>query len=337
MRISSVVFLAGLTIASGPANTQETLTPLEVSLGDVSLNKVPFLVAADEGIYVKHGLAVHQYITPYAADKAFHQGLNVPPEFVKDDSADDAHIAVGGGTPMIVRMTRDVRATDRVIIATFENRVRNHIVSSWEIDSPEDLRGKRLGYSNDGAVTHLAAISFARLMGWDPHRDISLFGHGNTPSAITSGKIDAFVGSILVRSLAAQANLKDLVDLSQYEIAVAGSGLNAERGWLAENRDTARRFVMASIEAVALIKTDQAAFARAMDKWFNITDPAIVESMHAEVAGIAQKPYPAVDGIRNTMAVYDYREMQQHRPEDFYDASFVTELDESGFIDRLYE
>ena len=151
MRISSVVFLAGLMIASGSANTQEALIPLEVSLGDVSLNKVPFLVAADEGIYVKHGLAVHQYITPYAADKAFHQGLNVPPEYVKADSADDAHIAVGGGTPMIVRMTRDVRATDRVIIATFENRVRNHIVSSWEIDSPEDLRGKRLSAGFKGA------------------------------------------------------------------------------------------------------------------------------------------------------------------------------------------
>ncbi|MCH7789496.1 MAG: ABC transporter substrate-binding protein [Acidobacteria bacterium] len=301
MRFSSVMFLAGLMIASGPAQTQETLTGLEVSLGDVSLNKVPFLVAADEGIYAKHGLAVHQYITPYAADKAYHQGLDVPPEYVKDDSVDDAHIAVGGGTPMIVRMTRDVRATDRVIIATFENRVRNHIVSSWEIDSPEDLKGKRLGYSNDGAVTHLAAISFARLMGWDPHRDISLFGHGNTPSAITGGKIDAFVGSVLVRSLAAQANLKDLVDLSQYEIAVAGSGLNAERGWLlALVADQAQR--TGDTESAGTLST---AALELLDRAVEL-DPALADPyayravVYAELVGDADRAEEDVEAYKAT-------------------------------------
>ena len=326
--------LALLGAPAAPA--QVPPAPLEVSLGDVSLNKVPFLVAADEGIYARNGLAVHQYITPYAAEKARHQGVAVPPEYVKDDEADDAHIGVGGGTPMIVRMTRDARATDRVIIATFENRVRDHIVSSQAIATPADLKGKRLGFSNDGAVTHLAALSFVKLMGWDADEDISLFGNGNATAAIHNGKVDAFVGSILVRSIAEQENLKDLVDLGQYNIPVAGSGLNADRAWLAANRETAQRFVKASIEAVALIKRDEAAFARALAKWFNITDPETVDSMYEEVAGLPQKPYPAADGVRNTMEVYNYREMRRHVPEDFYDAGFVTELDRSGFIDALY-
>jgi ABC-type nitrate/sulfonate/bicarbonate transport system substrate-binding protein len=173
-------------------------------------------------------------------------------------------------------------------------------------------------------------------MGWEPEVDISLFVNGNTPAAITSGKIDAFVGSILVRKLAERENLKDLVDLSQFDIPVAGSGLNAERGWLLENRDVARRFVMASIEAVALIKTDRAAFARALERWFNVTDLETIDAMYEEAAGIAETPYPAVDGIRNTMETYDYREMRLRQAEDFYDASIVAELDESGFIDELY-
>ena len=37
------------------------------------------------------------------------------------------------------------------------------------------------------------------------------------------------------------------------------------------------------------------------------------------------------------MSVYDYREMQVHAPEDFYDASFVADLDKSGYIDGLYQ
>jgi NitT/TauT family transport system substrate-binding protein len=309
---------------------------IEVSLGDVSLNKVPFLVAADEGIYARNGIDVHQFITIYAADKARSQGVFVPDGFVKDDEADDAQISVGGGTPMIVAATRDVRRIRRVIIATFEDRIVNHIVSSQEIASIEDLRGKRLGYSGDGAVTHLAALSFVKIMGWDPDEDISLFVHGNTPSAVTSGRIDAFVGSILVRSLAEQENLKDLVDLGPYDIPVAGSGLNAEPAWLAENRNLAARFVKSSVEAVALIKTDRQAFARAMARWFNITDPGTVDAMYSEVAEMTERPYPTIDGIRQTMEIYDSPEMRRFSAEDFYDSSFVAELDSSGFIDDLY-
>ncbi len=342
MHRNSIVWTAQIfaiiSIAVGgtaPALAQDAPAAIEVTLGDVSMNKVPALVAEDEGIYAKHGLVVTLYITPGAADKARRQGVDVPQEYVKVN-ASVAQIAVGGGTPMIVSSMRVVGATDRVIIATFEDRIRNHIVSSTDIASAEDLKGKRLGFNSDGSVTHLAALSFVKLMGWDPNQDISLYLRGNTPDAILSGQIDAFVGSILVRSLADQAGLKDLVDLNQYDIPVAGSGLNAERAWLADNRDTAKRFTMSIIEAVALMKTDRNVFARAMAKWFNITDPAVVDSMHEEVEGIVEKPYPTVEGIRNTMEVYNFREMQQHQVEDFYDASIVTEIDESGFIDDLY-
>ena len=48
------------------------------------------------------------------------------------------------------------------------------------------------------------------------------------------------------------------------------------------------------------------------------------------------KPYPSVEGIKSMMEIYNYREMRVHQPDDFYDASFVSELDKSGYIDGLY-
>src|SRR5437879_3741136 len=41
----------------------EQLTRVDVSLGDVSINKVPPLVAADQGLSAKYGLDVHQTIS----------------------------------------------------------------------------------------------------------------------------------------------------------------------------------------------------------------------------------------------------------------------------------
>ena len=74
-----------------------------------------------------------------------------------------------------------------------------------------------------------------------------------------------------------------------------------------------------------------------MIKWFNITDPLVQERMYREVDEIPQKPYPAVEGIRHTIAMYNSPEMRKYKAEDFYDASFMAELDKSGFLDRLYQ
>ena len=101
---TAILLGSGLAAAApAPAAAPRVAPPgaLQISLGDVSLNKVPFLVAADNGIYAKNGLTVHQYITPYAADKARRQGVMVPDQYVSD-AGDTAHISVGGGTPMIV-------------------------------------------------------------------------------------------------------------------------------------------------------------------------------------------------------------------------------------------
>jgi hypothetical protein len=74
-----------------------------------------------------------------------------------------------------------------------------------------------------------------------------------------------------------------------------------------------------------------------MAKWYGITDPAKQEEVYAQAAQLPGKPYPAVAGIKKMMEVYDYREMRLHRPEDFFDASFVAQLDQSGYIDGLYK
>ncbi|MGH9787038.1 MAG: hypothetical protein ACRD88_22945, partial [Terriglobia bacterium] len=40
--------------------------------------------------------------------------------------------------------------------------------------------------------------------------------------------------------------------------------------------------------------------------------------------------------LKKVMEIYDYHEMRKHKPEDFYDDSFIRELDQSGYIASLY-
>src|SRR5438270_4350635 len=94
-----VAALAGSVVA----RAAEKPVAVDVALGDVSLNKAPFLIAADAGIYAKNGLDVRQFITPAAAAVARASGVIVPAEYVKRDIA-SAPIDIGGGTPMIYRV-----------------------------------------------------------------------------------------------------------------------------------------------------------------------------------------------------------------------------------------
>jgi ABC-type nitrate/sulfonate/bicarbonate transport system substrate-binding protein len=318
------------------AQAQE-LIPLEVSLGDVSLNKVAFLVAADNGIYEKNGLKVRQFITAKAANRIKRSGVSVPPEFVNDDEKDAAPISIGGGSPMIVSMTSDARTTERVILATFDDNARFHIISSKDLNSVDDLKGKRLGYSSFGSVSHLMALALLKQKGWSPETDISLVGEGMAYEALNKNKIDAFIGSEIYYGMAAKHGAKDLVDLSQFNIPIAGSGINADKEWLKNNRDTARRFVKASIDAYAFMKNNKQATLQAIEKWYNVKDRGQQEKMYQSVEGTPMKPYPAVNGIRQVLSLFTYREIKRSKPEDFYDASFVAELDKSGYIDSLYK
>ncbi|HYM18951.1 MAG TPA: ABC transporter substrate-binding protein [Micropepsaceae bacterium] len=332
-----LTLLAALALGSmaAPAAAQG-LTSLDVALGDVSLNKVPFLIAADAGLYAKNGLDVHQFITPGAAEVARNSGVVVPEQYVKKDIG-SAPIDIGGGSPMIYRVANDPKGIHRVLLATTESTIKDHIIASASIGKVEDLKGKRLGYSVPGAVTHVGALGFAKKMGWQPGKDITLVGNGNALNPLKEGREDAFLGSAMVIALAPEMKLKDVIDLSRYNIPVAGSSIMAERTWLASNRDTANRFVTAAIQAIALMKTDRQVFSAALAKWFNIKDKVTQDRMFEFVRDFPSKPYPAVEGIKNTLALYDSPAMKKYKAEDFYDASFITALDKSGAIDRLYK
>jgi ABC-type nitrate/sulfonate/bicarbonate transport system substrate-binding protein len=106
------------------------------------------------------------------------------------------------------------------------------------------------------------------------------------------------------------------------------------KDWLDANRDTVARFVKSSVAAVALMKTDRKVFDAALVKWFNIKDRETQDRMFTAVEHLPAKPYPSVAGIKSAMALYDSAAMRTHKPEEFYDTSFVTALDKSGFLDH---
>lgn len=345
LRFSALIRFAFFALAAsalawpGTVRAQEKagdkLIPVTVELGDVSLTKLPFIVAADNGIYEKNGLKVSQFITPSAAEAVRGSGVIVPPENIKSGVIGD--INIGGGSPTMVRMTSVATAPHRVILATTDDVSRFHIISRADIAKPEDLKGKRMGYGNQGALDHFSMIMFLRKMGWNPDKDVSMLSNGNGPQSIVKGLVDAFAGTDIALAESKKLGLKDLVDLGQYHFVMPGSGVNVLTDWLPKNRDTAARFMKATVEAIALMKNDKKAAFASMTKWYGITDPEKLEAVYAEATKLPSKPYPSIEGLKNMQSIYTWREIAMRKPEDFTDASFIAALDKSGYIDSLYK
>lgn len=312
---------------------QQDLLPVHLTIVSVSPSKLVVWVAENEGLFKKNGLVVEHFIPPGSAE-GFKKltGIDVPAQYVRETPA--SPVTIGGGTPGIVRRGADAKAKKRLIVLSADNMAKWPIFARKDITTPEQLKGKRIGHSEN--IGHFHALLFLEKMGWAT-RDVTLVP-GQQLDGLETGAIDAFVDDEIVSFVALARGYKPLVDIEAWKVPMTITGITVDEDWLQEHRETTRRLVKAYVEAIALMKNDKQVAVRAMVKYWNVTDPKMQDSFYDRgIALVARKPYPNVEGVKKTMQLYDSEQMRKYKPEDFYDDSFVRELDQSGFIDSLYK
>ena len=118
---------------------------------------------------------------------------------------------------------------------------------------------------------------------------------------------------------------------------IACNSVWASKSWAHANKDTVMRFLKSLTEAIAMMKKDKEVAFRSMAKYYGFKDREVQQVIYNGAKEMPQKPYPSVAGIKRVMQLYDSNAMRRYKPEDFYDDSFMKELDASGFIDALYK
>ena len=155
-----IIALCSLAAAATPLHGQEKL-PVRVAMGDVSINKVPHLVALDNGLFDKYGLDVT--LRPFSRGAAESHG--VPADVLDTIPEGEWQMSVGGGAPGMVSRANSSEPSDQVIIATTDHVVHWHIVAREGIETLEDLKGKRIGISGLAACTGIVVQILADRMG----------------------------------------------------------------------------------------------------------------------------------------------------------------------------
>jgi len=349
LKLTSIVavVLAGSAIHGHAQQAQQDLIPLRLTPGLVSILRMINWVALDQGIYRKNGLDVDQCMPQGdVEDLKRILGIEAPAQYRCKPGGSPSPIGLSGGQPAFLAHfeTSNPAPRKRVILATLQDRTNYVIFAKKDITLPEQLRGKRLAITSRFNILGFQALLFCRAMGWEPDKDITfVIDPSGTNEGLLSGKFDAYIaGEGLPLWQAVQAGQKPLIEFKYWKVPMASSSVHVEETWLQNNRETARRFIKAMVDTIAIVKQDKEAFYRALAKYYNIKDPKMQEFFY-NTWDFPAKPYPAVEGLRNAKVLFDGQsglrteQFRTARVEEYVDDSFVRELDQTGYIDGLYK
>jgi ABC-type nitrate/sulfonate/bicarbonate transport system substrate-binding protein len=127
-------------------------------------------------------------------------------------------------------------------------------------------------------------------------------------------------------------------------MAFQHNGVATTRKFIREHPGVVRRYVKSQIEAVHLMKTErQTGIAilmknlKARPEEKELVEKSYNAAMVEEV--YPHKQYPSLQGIQIILdaMIKEEPKAKEAKPEDFVDARFVQELDDSGFINNLYK
>ena len=211
-----------------------------------------------------------------------------------------------------------------------------------EIRKPEDLRGKKIGISSLGSAGDLIFGYVLRKYGIDANREINFLAVGNTGERLQSllnGAVDAADLTYPADVQAERKGFRVLLDAKK-ELVYPTASVVTRRKTIREERDTVMRFVRSYVEGVAFLKQNKEFSQKVLGRHLRTNDPEYLEGAYVIFKqDFISAPYPITKGLEAIYEMVAYRrpEIYKHKPEEFVDASFVAELDKSGFIKKLYE
>src|SRR5262245_1809136 len=286
---------------------------------------IPYL-AQESGTYAKNGLEVSVVRT--RADVAVMSMM----------AGDTALIDVAG--PVVIR--GGLKGIDNVFIAAGAVSLNYWLMAANAINTAQDLKGKIIGVAGLTGSTMVATRYAVAKLGLNPDKDIKPIQIGGTPDRLTAlrtGRIQATLLSPPTSLAAQKEGFNLLVDVAG--MPFQDNGPVTTRKFVREHPDIVSRYVRAQVEAVHLMKTNRELWIKVLGKYVKVGRDILEKSYEVSTteALFPRKQYPSLEAIRASLEqiAEDEPKAKASKPENFVDASFIGELDKSGYIEGLYK
>lgn len=299
--------------------------PVEVrtNYAAVSGAFAPIFLAQDEGLYAKYGLKTNlKYIQSTTAVQTWLAGdldiVNTSNELVNS--------RLGGA--------------DVVYISGLVNRFVFSLYSKPGISKISDLKGKTVGATQPDAVSEVAALVVIKEGGLNPRKDVKMAYMRGIPeilTALSQGVIDAGTISPPTTLKARQAGLKELVNITAKNIPMIHTGIGATRAFLKEHPETAKSYLKGLLAGIKMARTDPERTKQAIGKYTRTTDAEVLDETYKTFVQSWDKvPYISAVAIKTLLEFSGNPAAKSAKAEDFFDNSYLKEVERSGFVEQLY-
>lgn len=322
------LFGLALILLSDVGPAQERAEKIHVGYSAQAGAFAPIWITKEAGLFKKNGLDVVLVFIPGG------------PTAASALMAGEMQVVAMAG-PAIV--TSNLAGSDLVMIAGIVNTFAFQFVTIKEITVPAQLKGKRIGVNRFGAAPDVAARYALKHMGIDPREVIILqLGEQATRlAAMKTGNLEAAILLPPITTLAQKEGMNVLLDMSELAAEFQITGLASSRSFLTQKRPTALKFMRAFVEGIHFYKTRRKQSMDIIAKYMRTNDMEAVGATYDYFATkiVPKKPYPSTKGIKALLelAAKERAEAAKISPERFVNLTLLKELDESGFIDRLYQ
>ena len=237
-----------------------------------------------------------------------------------------------------------VSGANLVAVACFMNTLPYELIVQDSIKTPQQLKGKSLGISRIGSSSDVAARIFLKNFGLEPDKDVAIIqvgGSSERSAAFRAGKISGFAappGVLYLTKGLAQRVLASTADFQKnYPFPyICGT---TTKSYLASNRSTVKRLVMALSEGVYFFKTYKEESKKILAKYTRQNNEAYLEAAYEINAKLLDRvPYVTREGMDLQLKdAVSRKPGSTVKVDDIIDDTVVTELEKEGFFDKLYK
>ena len=327
-RLAGLTTLVAIVIAAPFAAAQDKL---RMGLSSVSGLHSAVWVAETKGFFRKHGIDIEVIVTGQGGTAGISALI-----------ANDVQVVNSAGDVLVAA---SLRGGDTVMVASVVNKGLQRLITKPDIKTPADLKGKRVGVTRIGAVSH--SVLLMMLQRWKMTvNDVQVMQLGSSPAMLASldkGGIEGAVVTIPSMFVAEDRGYRVLLDMADTDIYYLHTMVATTRQYIKSNRDKVLRFLRGYVEGIAFVKHNKKDSLEIVKKKLRL-GPEQERNLESSLDLLISKyyenvPYPSLRGVETVLGFIekDNPKAKTADPKSFVDDSLLREIEQSGFIKNLYK
>jgi len=319
--------LAALSAGIARAGQAAELEKLNVCYSSIAATSITTWVPHEAGIFKKYGLDVNViYVAGAQAIATLLSG--------------DTHIVQGSGAAAVLSR---LSGSDATVIGTSINVIPMSLVTTPDIATAQDLKGKTFGVSRFGSLTDLGLRKAVIEFGLDPNKDIKMIQTGGVPEILLFMQQGVIKGGLIsspTLERAKELGYRELMNLGELKYRYPGTALVTTDSFIRSRPQTLNRFLKATLEGIKYAKANPDFTVRVLGKYTRNTDTKLLMSAFKSyvlgyIRNIPTVTLPEMEAVMEDIAERNPK-AKSADARRFYDPAPLEQVIKEGFVKELY-